>query len=668
MTSRPRLWFAMLLLPLAGFAQQESATPLKRGQPVDVTLGAHEIANFVVDLPENRFVYAEVVQKSVDVRVVVRGPDGAAIGTYDGPARGAEPIQFETAAAGRYRFEVRPFEDASGDFAILLRRVENIARKPRRRLDQLLTRFAGDDRPGAVVAVIEDGSIVHSQAVGMANLTFGIPFQRDTVSNIGSVSKQFTAMAVVLLAQSDKISLDDDVRAYFPTLPDLGHVVTVRHLLNHTSGYREFLNLLAMTGVRIGEGDYIDRDSVLELLERQPEFQDLPGSRFNYNNSAYTLAALLVEQVTETPFSDWIRANVFEPLGMDDTRVRSFTGEIVPRAADGYVYAETAPYRHAVDLGGGGGATMGPGGIYSTVADLARWMANLDSGELGGKAAASLMMTPTIDVPGGEQYGLGLFIGEHRGQRYVEHGGADTAHRAQLLYFPDIRAGVVALSNNGAFDANRIAFETADAFFADRFEPEEAQSPQLSDTAPSGESGGIDLSAYDAVLGRYELVDYPGVVFELLREGDTLSFVQGTEEAVEMAPVTATSLRVSPRQTIHFEPAADGSVDTITVRSGVDLPARRLEPWSPSRESLASYAGRYYSQELRTVYDVELQDDGLAITHERLDDIPLVPKTEDSFTASGVLNEVVFERNDVDRVVAMRVSNVRTMNVRFDRQ
>ena len=668
MIQRILLMVTLSMIPLAGFTQQESGIPLQRGQPLEGLLESGETGAFVVNLPENRFVYAEVDQRTVDVRVVVRGPDGAAIGTFDGPARGPEPVQFETGTAGTHRFEVQPFEDGSGSYEIELQRVERVAENPRRRLDQLLTRFAGVDTPGAVVAVVADGRVVHSQAVGMANLTFGIPFEGDTVSNIGSVSKQFTAMAIVLLARANDISLDDDVRKYFPTLPDLGHVVTVRQLLNHTSGYREFLNLLAMTGVRIGEGDYIDRDAVLALLERQPEFQDLPGSRYNYNNSAYTLAALLVEQVTETPFNEWVRANIFAPLGMDDTQIRSFTGEIMPNAADGYVYAKTAPYRHAVDLGGGGGATMGPGGVYSTAADLARWMANLESGKLGGKDAVDLLMTATIDVPGDEQYGLGLFIGEHRGLRYAEHGGADTAHRAQLLYFPDIRSGVLALSNHGAFAANNIAFETAEAFFADSFEPDETQQLTMPATSGSAEPGKIELSVYDAVLGKYELVDYPGVVIDLLRDGDTLRLAQGDESPVEMAPLTPTSLRVSPQQTIHFEPAADGSVDAIIVRSGVDLIANRLQPWTPSREDLTEFVGRYYSEELQTVYEIELQDEGLVVIHQRLDDMPLAAKTDDTFTASGVLNEVAFERDDRNEVVRMRVSNVRTTNVRFDRQ
>ncbi|MGY8794502.1 MAG: serine hydrolase domain-containing protein, partial [Woeseiales bacterium] len=168
-------------------------------------------------------------------------------------------------------------DDQPGDYSISLQRIEAVALVPERRLDQLLSAFEGDDQPGAVVAVIRNGRVIHSHAVGMANLQHRIPFTRRTVSNIGSVSKQFTGFAVAMLAAEGKLSFDEDVRQYFPELPDLGRVVTIRHLLTHTSGYREFLNLLAMSGTRLEDGDYIDRDVILKILQRQESLQSEPG-------------------------------------------------------------------------------------------------------------------------------------------------------------------------------------------------------------------------------------------------------------------------------------------------------------------------------------------------------------------------------------------------------
>jgi CubicO group peptidase (beta-lactamase class C family) len=332
-------------------AQDQNENTLTPGQALIGSLESDGQAEYFIDLQAGMFVYGEVDQHDVDLKVTVFDPRGDVVDSFDGPERGAEPVQLDTDLAGRYRVTLEPNGEQSGNYTVSLERVEPTATDPAERLDQLLSAFAGDDVPGGIVAVMRDGEIIHSQAVGMANLTYGIPFGRETVSNIGSVSKQFTAFAVTKLAFSGALALDSDVRQYFPELPDLGQTVTIRNLLNHTNGYREFLNLLAMSGVRLGEGDYIDRDELIRILQRQPALQDEPGTKFNYNNTAYGLAALLVERVTDVPFQQWMAENVFEPLGMTNTRVRSHVGEIVPNAAEGYVFAEESPFRQAADHG-----------------------------------------------------------------------------------------------------------------------------------------------------------------------------------------------------------------------------------------------------------------------------------------------------------------------------
>jgi CubicO group peptidase (beta-lactamase class C family) len=512
---------ALMLLSIAGCDRSDAETILTPGQTLPGTLENRDRADYAIDLESGYFIYGEVDQIDFDLKVTVQDPDGNIVGTFDGPARGGEPIQFETTTDGRFTILVEGFEDQSGSYDITLHRVEPVATVPEDRLDQLLSAFAGNDTPGAVVAVIRNGQVVHHQAVGMANLTYNIPFERKTVSNIGSVSKQFTAFAVAKLAADGLLSLDDDVREYFPELPDLGHIVTVRQILNHTSGYREFLNLLYMAGVRLDNGDFIDRDEILRILERQPALQDEPGTRFNYNNTAYALAALLVEKVTDTPFQIWINENVFAPLGMTSSRIRSHTGEIVPNAAEGYVFADEAAYRIGVDLGGGGGAVMGPGGIYSTVDDLARWIGNLESGAVGGADVIAEITTPQIPTPGTDVfYGLGLVVDKQRGLSRIWHNGADTAHRAELLYFPEIDSGVVALSNNGSFDSS-MAREVAAAFFETDMAPEtEAEpAPAANDEAVSAD---IEVAAFDKFVGQYELNDYPGVVIVISRDDDNV--------------------------------------------------------------------------------------------------------------------------------------------------
>jgi len=311
------------------------------------------------------------------------------------------------------------------------------------RVDRIMADHAASGTPGALVAVVRNGRIVFERAYGMANLTHGIPFTTETRTNIGSTSKQFTAFALALLADRGELSLDDDVRVHIPELPDLGEPVTLRHLITHSSGYREFLNALAIGGWRLEEADHIDRDEILTVVQRQPALQNSPGAEYNYNNTGYALLALVVERATGETFPAWMRSNVFEPLGMTGTMVRADPRQIVPNSALGYAPDDDDGFREVTDLS----ATMGAGGMYTTIGDLALWMRNLHTAELGGRHVMDRMTTRNVLTTGDTStYAMGLIVTRSRGLRVIQHGGADAAHRSTFVYYPDLDAGLIVQS------------------------------------------------------------------------------------------------------------------------------------------------------------------------------------------------------------------------------
>ena len=220
------------------------------------------------------------------------------------------------------------------DYTIEVTRAEPAATDREDRVDQLMLMYSGENTPGAVVAVLENGAMGFTRAYGAANLDHGIPFTVGTISNIGSVTKQFTAMGILLLQAEGKLSLDDDIREHIPELPDFGTPVTIRNLLNHTGGYREIYNLLRITGYN-GE-DTFDRDIAIQIVQRQPELQAQPNTEFNYNNTGFILLATTIERLTDQTFPEYLKERVFEPLGMMDTRVKAYQGEDfrVPVACD----------------------------------------------------------------------------------------------------------------------------------------------------------------------------------------------------------------------------------------------------------------------------------------------------------------------------------------------
>jgi len=470
---------------------------------------------------------------------------------------------------------------------------------PGERVDRIMADLQGPDTPGAVVAVVKEGEIVFQRAYGMANLTHGIPFTLETRTNIGSTSKQFTAFAVALLAREGRLSLDDDVRKHLPELPDLGETVTLRHLLSHTSGYREFLNTLAMGGWRLLEdADHIDPREVVRVVQRQPALQNSPGAEWNYNNTGYALLPMVVEKVTGKPFGDWMEKHVFEPLGMTETMVREDPRHIVPRSAQGYLPTEDGGFMEVPDIG----ASAGAGGIYTTVGDLARWMGNLGTGELGGEQILAEMTAPFVLTTGDTtNYGLGLILDRERGLRRIQHGGADAAHRSHFAYYPDLDAGLMVLSNNGGFPGT-IPARVAEVFFGEHMEPREAGAEEEElfppDVAPF-DPASFDPASFDVFVGRYELEIQPGFILTFRREGDRLLTQATGQPTFEITPTSDSTFALSVVEaSITFHRDEDGVVTGLTLHQNGHHAARRLPDEGPSLD-LAPFVGRYYSPSSR---------------------------------------------------------------------
>lgn len=526
---------------------------------------------------------------------------------------------------------------------------------PSDRLAALMAPYAGDDVPGVLIGIVRGGELAEAHAFGMANLQHAVPMDRATRTNIGSTAKQFTGYALALLAERGALSLDDDVRDHLPELPDLGETVTLRHLLTHTSGYREFLNALAVGGWRLDAGDAIAREEIFRVVQRQPTLQNAPGAEWNYNNTGYALLAEVVARVTEEPFPDWMAANVFGPLGMEDTVVRAHPWQVIPNSAQGYVPAEHG-FRDGPDIG----AAMGAGGVYTTLDDLARWTAHLLAGD--APDLIEQMTTPFVLTTGeATQYGLGLFIDEEAGQRRIQHGGGDLAHRAAFEVYPDLDAALFVLTNHGGFDSSRIVQVRA-LLLGDPFD----EQPTAATPSPS-EPVAFEPEAFDVFAGRYELEAAPGFILTFWRDGDRLMTQATGQQAFEITAVSDSTFALSvvdAQMTFHRDGA--GRVTGLTLHQNGNHPARRLAD-DTAAPDLSAFEGRYFSDEFEAVYTVSEDEGGLVFTHRRLGPVRVEPGEGDRFTGAFPLLEVVFERDETDRVVAFTASSGRARGMRFER-
>jgi hypothetical protein len=316
---------------------------------------------------------------------------------------------------------------------------------------------------------------------------------------------------------------------------------------------------------------------------------------------------------------------------------------------------------------------MGAGGIYTTVGDLAKWIGNFHSHDLGGPAVWERMTTPFVLTTGDTTgYGMGLFIDEYRGLKRVQHGGADIAHRSQLTYFPGIDAGVVAESNNATFDAMGIANSVTDAFFDEYLEPEEEAAEETVAEGEAFDPESYEPESFDPFTGRYALDEAPQFVLAFTREGDTI-YLQGTgQPKFPMQPTSDSTFKLNVVEaSVTFHRNDEGAADSITLHQNGEHIAHKVEAevWEPTTEELEAYTGRYYSEELETFYDVALEDSTLVIRHRRYEDaLPLTPGDEpDHFTGGFPLATADFVRNDAGEVVALIAGNGRTRGVKFEK-
>jgi len=657
MTSRFLLTAALLLVALPATAQQH----LRPGDRVEGSLTAESKDIYTFDAEEDYYLYGYVDQLTVDVVVTVFDPSGEQVNEFDSPARGPEPFQFSPEASGRFRVEVTSFEGAEGDYAMVLVAAEPKATNPRKLVDQMMTPFSGDDVPGAAISILLDGKIEFAKGYGMANLTYDVPMTDETGMSIASVSKQFTAMAVMLLVNEGKMDLDEDIRTYLPDLKGPEGTITLRNMLNHTTGLREILNFLPMAGKTFADAMRVSEPQ--EVFNRQRVLQNEPGAEYNYNNTTFMLLARAVEKVSGQDWKTYMEERIFEPLGMDDTTVKTEVGQVIPGASQGYAPSEHGGYRAVIDFAEAYGASS----VNTTARDITKWMLNYRDMTVGGPEAIEAMTTRGILTSGDTtNYALGLGVTEWRGQRLWTHTGGETAHRTWFGYFPDIEAGMFISSANPAY-SNGMWTDIAEAWFGEYLEPEEEEDEEEENsdeeaTMPTAEQ-------LEAIAGLYQFIGAPLQIEYTVEDGTLYAQATG-QPRFEVRPTSDSTFQFVgvPNASVTFHYEEDGSVKRGTHHQGPDSPMERIEVPEEGPD-LAQYEGRYWSDELETLYTLKVDDEGALKAHHRwIDSFPITHVTEEQFSGGQwFLGQIEFVRAPDGTVSGFTGANGRTRGVWFER-
>jgi len=472
------------------------------------------------------------------------------------------------------------------------------------RVDELFAAWNSDDQPGAVVAVIQNGQIIYQKGYGMADLERGVPITTESAFEIGSISKQFTAMCILLLENDDMLGLDDDIRTYIPEMPEYERRITLRHLLHHTSGVRDIEALLPLTGM--SWVNYYTDDYMLGLITRQKALNFVPGEQFLYSNSGYILLAQVVSRVSGQSLRDFAQERIFGPLGMEHSVFWDRPGQIVPNRA--LAYSPQGENGYKLEMWNM--PFVGPAGLYSTVGDLALWDANFYENKLGGGAELiEKMETPGL-LDNGEStgYAAGLIVKTHGGLPVLTHDGAWMGYRGFMRRFPGQHVTITVLSNVASLDV-RVGW-IANLFLADDFVPSEQPSGEF--VSPTA----IELEA--AELSRYEGTywnDSDSLLRTIVIRDGRLHYLRSNGDATELGAVeTGRFFMVGLQTPVSVEFHGSGESCSMMVVVGDQAP-QLFEPLPElSDDALTAFCGVYWSDDLRRELQVNTEGNNIVAT------------------------------------------------------
>jgi CubicO group peptidase (beta-lactamase class C family) len=507
------------------------------------------------------------------------------------------------------------------------------------RIEKIFERYKPNN-PGAELAIGRNGAVIFSKAWGMADLEHNVPLTTESITEAGSVSKQFTAAAILLLEQQGKLSLDDNVRKYIPEMPDYGYPITLRQMMQHKSGLKDWGAVVSIAGWPRSTKTY-NNDDALYVISNQKTLNYKPGDEYLYSNSNYNLFAIIVERVSGMNLAEFTRKNIFEPAGMKHTQWRDNFKRIVPNRAIAYSknamgYQTNMPNEYV----------YGNGGLLTTAEDLLIWNNYYLNGKLGTPSLLAKQLT-TNRLNNGTMHGYaaGLFIDSARGWKIISHDGATASYRANLEQFPELGLSFAWLSNTSEFDndTRNVAEEVRNLFINDRQE-------NMQKAAPS--SFAVSKEKLNSYRGWYRNPRSGGGA-KLFLQNDML---YGTQVG-QLTPV-AENVFITGNNRVELNSKGflfiNGLKDSIYFMA---VDSARLD-----EKAMNEYTGEYYSDEAEAKFYVIIKNGKLVMLQKPKTEFQLTPTYKDGFeTPAGV---VYFER-EKNRIINLKISVGRARNVEF---
>jgi CubicO group peptidase (beta-lactamase class C family) len=519
------------------------------------------------------------------------------------------------------------------------------------RIDQIFAEWDKPDSPGCILAIIKDGEFAYKRGYGRADLERGVPIGADSLFDIGSTGKQFTAAVIAILASQGILTIDAPISKHLPEMPPYSEKISIRHLLNQTSGLRDYLTLMDLRGMVL-ENVYSEA-LLLDLITRQKGLNFTPGSEYLYSNSGYFLLGVIAQRVTGKHITELIRELILFPLGMAHTTFNKDFRPIVRNRALSYdVSKENGGFINALALSGG----FGDGALLSCVDDLLLWDNNFYGNKLNNAQPDLLDQLHTTGLLNNGKpitYALGLIVTSYKGQKVVQHGGGWAGYRSEMMRFPDQQLTIICLSNLGSMEPTLLCQQVADVVLEDVLAPEKAFGNDKK--SASGASPAINFSDFCGI--------YQGklLTFDLFLKDGNFTFSNGkTDYPLTMLDGKKFQVGAYP----VFLTFSGRNNERLVMTGERTSRYRRILPQRYTPSLLVPFTGKYYSPELDIHYTITGEDGRLQLKRSSFDEPqPIYPFAPNALRAP--IGELRLRLSKEGAVKGFTLNAGRVNNIRF---
>ncbi|MBL7472072.1 serine hydrolase domain-containing protein [Robertkochia sediminum] len=529
--------------------------------------------------------------------------------------------------------------------------IDHIATK----IDSLLSNY-NESEPGVAIGLVQNNQLMYEKYFGLANLDYEIQIHKGTSFHVASVSKQFTAFAILLLEDEGKLSLEDDIRIYLPEMHEFKHKITISHLLNHTSGLKDKYNLLRLSGWTLD--DVITNEQVLELIFNQETLNFKPNDKHMYSNANYALLAEIVARISKMSFAEFTHKRIFEPLHMYDSKFLDQKGQVVKNKSLSYLKVDST---YVEDLFNN--FSVGATNLNTTITDLSKWAINYDTKTVGSEVIFTKMQT-LQHLNNGETYGYanGLFINTYKGFKRIEHSGQDASYQAYLATFPELNLSVIFTNTNGEINGARMVYDIMDICLK----------PYLKNKSSNSSITKLFTHKEPIEKTTTYLKQFEGYYWDekdknsrhIKVENDTLKYIRSSTNKTALIPVGENEFEMALDEYVSVSFNSNQMI--VTLDDGYQIISEKYSPANYNVSTLEEFTGRYYSTELNAYYSFYIKENQLVAKHTRLGDFKLKAIKNNYFLGNkGSFLKVVFVRNSSNELIGFEVSSSRAKNVFF---